>query len=181
MACSIAGCGRPIHTRGWCKRHYIRWWRHGHPEAGGLTPGTSLRDNFNQKFRKESRGYLTPCWTWTAYANKGGYGVFAALAHYGRSVLAHRFIFEHLYGSVPDGLDLDHLCRTRNCVNPDHLEVVTRQENLLRGTYARITHCPQGHPYDVENTSYTEGHRRCKTCNREKAKRNREAKRLLQV
>mgnify|MGYP000441727580 CR=1 FL=1 len=124
-----------------------------------------------RKFRREPRGYATQCWTWTDYVNKGGYGVFGAALYHGHSALAHRFIFEHLYGPVPNGLDLDHLCRNRDCVNPDHLEIVTRQENLRRGAYARIKACPKGHPYDEENTMYDGNTRRCKVCNRAKALR----------
>jgi hypothetical protein len=72
----------------------------------------------------------TECWEWTAARKNGGYGSFAI----GKgNVYAHRFAYEMLVGPIPEGLELDHLCRNRGCVNPDHLEPVTRQVNVLRG------------------------------------------------
>lgn len=94
-----------------------------------------------------------------------------------RGQQAHRVAYELFVAEIPEGFDLDHLCRNRGCVNPDHLEPVTRRENLLRGETiparnARITHCPQGHPYDAENTRIRPcGRRRCAACNREAARR----------
>lgn len=87
-------------------------------------------------------------------------------------------------GEIPEGLVLDHLCRVHNCVNPQHLEPVTIQENLARGygicaVNARKTHCQNGHPFDAANTSY-EGpnkNRRCKACDAAKKRRKSAAKR----
>lgn len=89
----------------------------------------------------------------------------------GRSVLryAHRVSYEHLVGPVPDGMQLDHLCRNRTCVNPEHLEPVTAAENRRRAAVL-ITACPQGHPYDEDNTGIANtGQRYCRTCNRSRA------------
>ncbi len=111
-------------------------------------------------------------WLWKAACNSGGYGTFSWK---GKSSFAHRFSYEHYVGDIPDGLDIDHLCRVRLCVNPEHLEAVTRTENLQRGDpekrkglYQRSkTHCPQGHEYSVENTGHSTGNRRyCKECKR---------------
>jgi hypothetical protein len=74
------------------------------------------------------------CWLWTAAISPNGYGKFMVS---GRPVNAHRLVYQLTVGPIPDGLDLDHLCRVRHCVNPDHLEPVTRSENLLRGYAAR--------------------------------------------
>jgi len=123
----------------------------------------------------------TPCWEWTASLQNKGYGQF----HMGsikdgsqKTVLAHRFAYLNLVGPIPKGLEPDHLCRNRKCVNPEHLELVTRSINLKRGLLpapARMrakTHCPQGHPYSPENTYILpNGWRRCKICSREKARK----------
>ena len=95
--------------------------------------------------------FTNSCWLWQAAVNDEGYGRF------GPSEYAHRWAYEFCVGPLPDGLQIDHLCRVRNCVNPDHLEPVTGRTNILRGisfsaVHARKTHCPQGHPYDEANT-----------------------------
>ena len=79
--------------------------------------------------------------------------------------LAHRVAYELQVGPIPVGLQLDHLCRVRSCVNPAHLEPVTSAENTRRGLRAMKTHCPQGHPYAGENLLIRPtGQRRCRTC-----------------
>lgn len=84
---------------------------------------------------------LTPggCLEWVGGKAANGYGLFAARAnrHSGKKIMAHRWSYEYHVGPIPPGLDLDHLCRNRACVNPDHLEPVTRQVNVLRGIAAR--------------------------------------------
>ncbi len=109
------------------------------------------------------------CWEWTGSCH-WGYGQFWNGI---KQVKAHRFSYEFFNGKVPDGLDLDHLCRNRKCVNPDHLEPVTRSINCLRGAgrfraglvKSARTHCQHGHPYTPENTYIRpEGYRCCRTC-----------------
>ena len=78
---------------------------------------------------------MSGCWLWTASLGTYGYG---SVRFGGQSRGAHRFVYEALVGPVPDGLDLDHLCRNRACVNPDHLEPVTRRVNALRGAHPNV-------------------------------------------
>lgn len=105
----------------------------------------------------------TGCWNWTGTRNGGGYGSFTAI--YGESpVCAHRFAYQYVVGVIPVGLQIDHLCRNRGCVNPAHLEPVTARENSFR---ARKTHCSAGHPFDTDNTyERRDGKRGCKECMR---------------
>lgn len=119
---------------------------------------------------------LGPCWLWTASYMGAGYGQFWFS---GRNRYAHRVAYEAVVGPIPEGLDLDHLCRTHGCVNPAHLEPVTRSVNLLRGNTiparnARKTHCPHGHPYSGDNLcARANGTRECRACMREAARRRR--------
>lgn len=119
------------------------------------------------------------CWLWNRETDHDGYGRFRLG---GVKSMAHRVAYEALVGAVPMGLQLDHLCRARNCVRPDHLEPVTNRVNALRGegptaVNAAKTHCPQGHPYDDENTHLRPcGRRRCRACERERNARYRAQK-----
>ena len=133
----------------------------------------SVAERFWTKVR-----FTADCWLWTgASTGRGGaYGSFANGRK--RDVQAHRWAYEFCIGPILKGLQIDHLCRTRLCVNPDHLDVVTSQENTLRGEgpagrNARKTHCTNGHPFDSENTAQVRGGRRCRTCQREHVRRRR--------
>jgi hypothetical protein len=115
----------------------------------------------------EHRPSLGPCWLWTATTTPNGYGYFKVG---GRMVLAYRWAWQELFGPIPEGLQPDHLCRTRLCVRPSHLELVTPRENTLRGVSfaarnARTTHCPRGHEYTEANTRLYRGRRYCRACN----------------
>lgn len=101
------------------------------------------------------------CWEWTA-GKVRGYGHFT-LTRPHQMMLAHRFAWELLVGPIPEGLTLDHLCRNPVCVNPDHLEPVTLQENTRRA-YRLRHHCKQGHRYTPETTVIQQGRRVCRIC-----------------
>lgn len=118
------------------------------------------------------------CWLWIGTVLSGGYGQFTDGR--GRRTSAHRFAYELTNGPVSDGLHLDHLCRVRNCVNPDHLEPVTCRENVLRGIgpsaiNAHRTECVNGHEFTPENTYVTpDGRRMCRICTAERKRRHKE-------
>lgn len=120
------------------------------------------------------------CWQWTGAINRHGYGQF--LFTDGSRRAAHRIVYELIVGPIPEGLQLDHLCRNRGCVNPNHLEPVTNRENTIRGVGPVLagarqsvkTHCPAGHAYDEANTRRYRNHytgrpaRGCRACDRER-------------
>ena len=117
----------------------------------------------------------TGCWEWTANRSQDGYG---RIKVSGRKVKAHRVSYELTYGPIPEGLQIDHLCRVRCCINPAHLEAVTSRENMRRGRGKSLkTHCIRGHEYTPENTYINpKGHRHCRTCLRHHSAAWRQAK-----
>lgn len=104
------------------------------------------------------------CWEWTGARGSDGYGHWT---HGEKTVRVHRYAYEQLIGPIPSGMQIDHLCRNLKCVNPAHLEAVTKQENQRRGIKGVMTtRCPKGHVYDETNTYVYEGRRHCRACNR---------------
>jgi len=133
---------------------------------------SSAADRFDAQYEPEPN---SGCWFWTGARGRTGYGRFAWDGHDG---YAHRAAYERFVDFVPEGLDLDHRCRVRSCVNPAHLEPVTRRENLLRSELtrtsinAKATACPHGHSYNAINTRFEpDGHRRCRYCSNANVKR----------
>lgn len=124
----------------------------------------SLREKILSKIKKDKKG----CWLWQAYIHpKTRY---AQCWNGETNEGAHRTAYKVFRGEIPDGLDIDHLCRVRHCVNPDHLEAVTRRTNLLRGIgvtaiRAKQTHCKSGHPLSGKNLIIRKnGTRKCRIC-----------------
>lgn len=139
----------------------VRW---GHPilkEAVMAPPRTDPIPRFWSRVNKTET-----CWLWTGYVAPSGYGEFWPHSY---KVNVHRFSYELAYGPIPEGLQIDHLCRTPHCVRPDHMETVTGRENTLRGIgpsaiNARKTHCLNGHSLDLVNTYVFRGARHCRIC-----------------
>lgn len=111
------------------------------------------------------------CWVWFGAQSgdvKGGRG-YGVVSMGTTTARAHRYVYEHLHGPIPEGLTLDHLCRNKLCVNPEHLEPVTTRENILRGEAppamnARKTHCKYGHPLSGDNLIVWHRMRNCRIC-----------------
>jgi len=108
------------------------------------------------------------CWLWTGALIGNGY---AQHGTYPNAQLVHRISYRYHIGEIKDGMQIDHLCKVRNCVNPDHLEQVTQQENMKRSSVLEhslgLTHCKHGHEFTKENTIWrNERHRSCRTCTR---------------
>ncbi len=123
-ACSA--CGGPYYARGWCKTHYRAWKRSGSPQRRRET----LPERISRFVVESPNG----CWEWNGSRFKTGYG---KMRIDGRTVSVHRASYEAHVGPIPDGLQIDHLCRNRPCCNPAHLEPVTASENLRRAAAAR--------------------------------------------
>lgn len=121
----------------------------------------------------------TGCWIWQGWCDRDGYGHISRTVaqRFNISHIAHRALYQLLIGPIPHDLTIDHLCRNPPCVNPRHLEPVTRKVNTLRGetipaAHAAKTHCINGHPFDGPNTYITPaGHRDCRACNRDRTRR----------
>lgn len=121
------------------------------------------------------------CLVWTARLNHEGYGRFWLR---GKQVQAHRAAYELLVGPIPDGLQIDHGCRNRRCINPHHLEPVTARENVMRGNTpaaenAAKTACLRGHVFDEANTYISpKGSRECRACRNAATTRSKQRKAL---
>lgn len=130
------------------------------------------------------------CWVWNkakSGAKRGGYGCFVAE---GKTTATRIFAYEFFIGKVPEGLELDHLCRNRACCNPWHLEPVTHLENIQRGNTGQHmllkTHCVQGHELIEANIYWYKDkkgnkHRHCKMCRENSSKAHRARKKMLRA
>ena len=133
--------------------------------------------NFFSKIKKTK----TRCWEWTAkISKKTGYGIYSIYEHPRRIYyLAHRFSYIFHKGIIQKGKVIDHLCKNRLCVNPNHLEAVSLRENILRGngfaaTNHKKKHCLKGHEFTKQNTYITpDGRRQCRKCLNARSKNHR--------
>jgi hypothetical protein len=155
--CREPECARPPgKAHGMCDAHYAARRR-----AGTLPKRPTESERFWSKVEKTET-----CWLWTASKDRAGYGWFGKD---GTATKAHRWAYESLVGPIPEDLVIDHLCRVRNCVRPDHLEPVTVAENTRRGlTGINLMNqdtCRNGlHPWPASAKVSADGYRRCREC-----------------
>lgn len=136
--CSYPACGRKHNARGLCVQHGVMQ-RKGVPLRPILTRTGPVERPTLDRFADHVALTGTGCIEWIGGRTTAGYGSFAARTARGaeKKVMAHRWSYEHHVGAIPEGLDLDHLCRNRACINPEHLEPVTRAVNIQRAVAAR--------------------------------------------
>lgn len=137
-----------------------------------------LRQNAHQKPLTRERimasiniSAETGCWVWSKCTRRG----YGALRSFRKFWSAHRASYEVFVGPIPHGLELDHLCRNRRCVNPQHLEPVSRAVNNARGSSPSAlamhkTHCVYGHEFSDSNTRHRGGRRHCRACGRRRTR-----------
>ena len=162
------GCGKStkLATRFCPRRGYVK----GYPYR--FYKGHKPSKPFDAKIQIDKDG----CHAWTGNIGRGGYGQHR---NGKKMMLAHRFAYERVYGAIPFNLTVDHLCRKRHCVNPAHMELVPIRTNILRGVgpsarNAKVTHCPKGHLYDLQNTYICKANKRsCRKCHVERERERR--------
>lgn len=166
--CVIEGCDRRGVARGLCKYHHTAAAR-----DGCLDQFPSTRVTGHTRLALLVEADAPGCWPWPGALNKKGYGTIDVVVNGRRYRSAHRFAYEQLVGPIPDGLELDHLCRNPPCVNPAHLEPVTRSENVRRGDKARRRNregqplCINGHVVAGDNarpSAQFPGFLHCRAC-----------------
>jgi hypothetical protein len=130
--CTVVDCVKDVQAKGLCMMHYKRKQRTG--SVGAAAPGyrPTILERFHSKYVVNNNG----CWIWQDHLSGLGYGV---LFFGAQRMRAHRWSYEHFVGPIPDDFTIDHLCKTPACVNPDHLEPVTREENTRRAWRQRKT------------------------------------------
>lgn len=160
--CSVDGCESAAQkSRTICRTHRARKQKYGTYED----PKPTALQRFNDGYRVDASG----CWLWLGFLNDHGYG---QIQDRGVASYAHRWSYQTFIGPIADGLQIDHLCRVRSCVNPNHLEPVTPLLNNRRGespwsVNARKTHCIRGHEFTAANTRVSrQGWRSCRQCER---------------
>ena len=144
------------------RRAYMREYKRRH----GVKPRRSEEDRC---WSYVTRLAPDECWLWKGIQSRDGYGRFriADGPYHRRRIQAHRWAYERLIGRIPTGLCIDHLCRTRLCVNPGHMEPVTIRQNIRRGGNANKRQCLRGHAFNATNTYITpDGRRMCRACAR---------------
>lgn len=140
--CTVGGCSKAHRSKGYCGKHYARWLKHGDPNVVLNRQDMDEADRFWERVIEseipEEDHSLGPCWI-IEKAGSNGYSSFRPTGTR-MSVSGHKYAYELMVSEVPDDLELDHLCRVRNCVNPYHLDPVTHQVNIQRSHDYRSAH-----------------------------------------
>lgn len=126
-------------------------------------------DKFRKFAERISVDSKSKCWNWVGTVKSNGYGSFTYGCTQWRTqatVHPHRFSYEMYRGPIRSGMEIDHLCKNTRCVNPRHLEQVTRAENMKRGENGSKTHCKRGHEFDLKNTYLMKGGNWIRACRR---------------
>lgn len=163
--CSVEGCDKPGPQVGLCWMHYHRIRRHG--SFDNPRPIIPAIDRIMAAITVTPGSLPTDCWLCSLSISANGYSS-VMLRDPRRRESSHRFVYEHHNGLIPEGLVIDHLCRTHACVNPAHLEAVTTRENILRGespqaVAARTGFCQRGHSMEDAYVR-SDGRRACRHC-----------------
>ena len=180
--CAHVGCDRESKTKGYCQKHYLRFWRHGTTDTRERMHGVPAPDRF---WTHVQRGGPDECWPYSPVSDRDGYGRFNAASDGRAAMLAHRYAYELLVGPIPDGAPLDHQCHEpdsgcvngaacphRACVNPAHLKPSTNRDNSLRGNSpsivaARADLCMAGlHRFSEVGWRVIDDNRWCAECAR---------------
>jgi len=187
--CSVEGCENPRASGGLCAKHKYRLQKYGDTSVVRQVQGGPTAERLMAHVDRRGND---ECWPWTGHVSERGYGSASRGGRAGATP-AHRLIYETFVGSIPEGMDIDHLCHVaeqcrggdtcphRRCCNPRHLAPERPVPNTMRGNSpaavnARKTHCKNGHPFDAANTQVsTKGNRSCRICRAEWKRRRRAA------
>ena len=149
--CKVEGCETQHRTRGLCDKHYRRWRVHGDPNVSMYRMTGTPWERLQGRYSDEYNGHGTPCWAWNG-SKANGYGV---IRYESTNIKTHIISYEHHYGPVPQGLEVDHCCCVKDCLNPRHLQAVTHKENCRRGNrpHMELWAPPYEHNYTGEYAS----------------------------
>lgn len=166
--CVVVDCERPHNSHGYCGMHGKRLERQGTTDHSGNPRNFPILDRLMYYVEKTDT-----CWHWVGMTCSRGYG---RIAYHGGLKQAHRISYELHVGPIPDGLEIDHLCRVRHCVNPEHLEPVTHKANVMRAPLSlpnvasNLTKCIEGHTEDERAwTANSNFDKFCRSCTYAKA------------
>lgn len=172
VTCTIDGCTRMHRGRGYCQTHYMRWFHHGDP----LHRVNRLRGTAKERLSNMTDQDSNGCIVWRGAVDKRGYG--RIVDDSGWHDMAHRLSYKLNVGDIPEGLVIHHKCYNTRCVNPDHLEPTTHNDNIINkgktnAAYLNSvkTHCIRGHEFTDENTYMSkDNHRTCKLCHKRRVR-----------